>query len=379
MELIPGRRAGPRRTVSVERPFALRPGRSTTVRLPLTPRGRAAATTCARYHLSLRVRQGTGTTGRFVPLGPVALDTTRCQRFFAPDGVWNRRLPASEPVDRTSPTLVAELKAQVDDAVAKRFWPTINTTRFSTPVYEVPANQPRVRVTLDDPASYRDTLRAAFRSVPVPPDARPAQGTDQHMVVWQPSTDTMWEFWLMHRVAGAWHAQLGGKMTHVSRNPGYFDGPVGAPWGATATSLPLLGGLILPGELARGRIDHALAIALPLIRKGVWSLPAQRDDGSVVDDTAIPEGTRFRIDPRFDVESLRLPRAMRAIALAIQRYGLIVRDTAATPVLYAEDPTPLGADPYPALFDHQDLGHLLARLPWGRMQAMRLQLRTYRQ
>ena len=199
------------------------------------------------------------------------------------------------------------------------------------------------------------------------------------MVVWQPSTDTMWEFWLMRRTADGWHAKLGGKMVHVSRNPGYFNRPVGSPWGATATSLPLLGGLIFPEELERGRIDHALAIALPLTRKGWWSLPAQRQDGWDPDPKAIPQGTRFRIDSSVDINKLALPKALRAIAIAAQRYGIIVRDTAGTPVFYAEDPTPQGTNPYPALFDHQQLGPLLARLPWGSMQAMKLQLRTYAQ
>lgn len=379
VETIPARMRGPRRHLTRGQVMVVPPKRPVTVRLKLTAPGRVATTTCARYELNLWVRSGHDRVGRLIPLGPTRLDSSRCQRFFALDGPWNRRLEPDDPVDPTSAVLVAKLKQQVDNAVAKRFWPTINISQYSTTVYEVPSNQPHVRVTLDDPARYRDSLREAFRSVPVPSDAKPANGTDHHMVVWEPSTDTMWEFWLMKRLGDGWHARMGGKMTHVSRNPGYFDRPAGSPWGATATSLPLLGGLIFPQELAKGRVDHALALALPTTRRAWWSWPAQRQDGYSADPQAIPQGTRFRIAPNVDIEALGLPPAMRAIAYAIQRYGMIVRDTAGTPVLYAEDPTPTGTNPYPALFDHQSIGRLLAKLPWGQMQAMRLQLRTYAQ
>ncbi len=66
-----------------------------------------------------------------------------------------------------------------------------------TPVYTARRAQPRVRVTLD-----RDlpAMQRAIDAVPIPRRAQPAAGTDKHMVIWQPSTDTMWEFWRMRRL-----------------------------------------------------------------------------------------------------------------------------------------------------------------------------------
>src|SRR3954447_20612412 len=135
---------------------------------------------------------------------------------FAPNSVWNAALPAHAPLDPSSPELVADLRRQLTLGA-----PWINTTSYSTPVYRVAADQPKVRVTLDVPYP---PLQQAFDAVPLPADARPANGSDAHLVVWQQSTDTMWEFWHLAKVRGAWHARWGGRMTHVSRSPGYYTG-----------------------------------------------------------------------------------------------------------------------------------------------------------
>jgi hypothetical protein len=153
-------------------------------------------------------------------------------------------------------------------------------------------------------------------------------------------------------------------MANASSNPGYFP----APLGATGSSLPLLGGLIRIAELRAGYIDHALAIAIPNVKAGSFVWPAQRTDGNTNSPTAIPEGTRLRLDPTLDVNALGLPAAARTIALAAQRYGIVVRDVSGAVTFYAEDPTPTGSNPYPALFGNRYPDQLLARFPWSRLQ-----------
>jgi hypothetical protein len=59
---------------------------------------------------------------------------------FSPSSVWNKPLSSTTPLAPDSAALVIDLKRQVD---TYRAW--INTNQFSTPVYTVPANQPRVR------------------------------------------------------------------------------------------------------------------------------------------------------------------------------------------------------------------------------------------
>jgi hypothetical protein len=360
IEDIPGRAPGPLKRLTTTRRVTVPAEREVTVSLPLTRRGARALATCAPHRLRLAVERAA------VEAGSERLEPSRCARYFSPHSFWNAPLPADAPVDPQSGAIVAALQAQVDDAVGRHYGPTINTASYSTPVYEVAENQPRVAVTLDDRATYRRTLRAALRAVPLPPDVQPAAGTDAHLVLWQPSTNTMWEFWKLHRQADGWHAK-------VSTSHGVFP----ALWGATATSLPLLGGLIRPEELARGRIDHVLALAIPRPRAGVWAAPARRTDGWVREPDAVPEGARLRLDPRLDVDALDLPPLVRVLARAAQRYGIVVRDTAGTVALYAEAPTAQRPISYARFFGAQPLWQLLSRFPWQHLQVLRMDLNTY--
>jgi hypothetical protein len=132
---------------------------------------------------------------------------------------------------------------------------------------------------------------------------------------------------------------------------------------------------MLVSELQAGRIEHALAISVPNARAGVFAFPAQRTDGTSTDPAAVPEGARLRLDPRLNVAALNLPPVVHAMALAAQRYGMIVRDkTLRATGFFAEDPSPTGANPYPQLFGGQAPNQLLARFPWEHLQLIKMQL-----
>jgi len=277
---------------------------------------------------------------------------------FAPTSVWNAPLSTPAALSPNSASLASELQRQVTT-----YGTWINTWQYSTPVYTVAATQPTVRVQLD--TSY-SVLQNDFAAVPLPPDARPAPGSDAHLTVYQPSSDTLWEFWKLAKQTDGWHARWGGKMTGVSTNPGYFN----APLGATATSLPLLGGLMRISELQAGHIDHALALAIPVVKATDFVWPAQRTDGGSTLANAIPAGTRFRLDPNLDVASLGLPPVAYQMALAAQRYGIVVRDGAGAVTFYGEDPGPTGTNPYPALFQGKYPNQVLAKFPWSRLQVV---------
>ncbi len=279
---------------------------------------------------------------------------------FAHDSAWDAPLSPTAATTPDSAALVAELNRQV---ASSGTW--INTTTYSTPVYTVPAGQPTVAFKLD--TSY-SPLQNELLAVPIPPGAAPARGSDAHLVVRQPATDTIWEFWHAQLQPDGWHARWGGKMSSASTNPGYFV----APYGATATSLPLLGGLMTPDELAAGRIDHALALAIPAAGSGQPVWPAQRTDGVATTSPAIPEGTRFRVDPSLNVDAMKASAAVKAMVRAAQRYGIIVRDQAGTVAFFAEDPTPWGTNPYPAIFGTRwlDQYNALKPFPWDRLQVV---------
>lgn len=291
------------------------------------------------------------------------------QRPFADSSFWNAPLPADAPIDPSSSAYVSALRNQV---AAYGTW--INTDRYSVPVYTAPAGAPTVRVVLD---SFDPQLQQAFEQVPIPAGAQPAAGNDAQMVVWQPATDTMWEFWRAYKLLGTWHAGWGGRMTNVSASAGYYSDP--ANWGATGTSLPLLGGLMRIAELQSGTIDHALAIAVPETTADVYSWPAQRSDGTSHSSLALPEGIRFRIDPAFDLSTVQMSPLARTMAVAAQRYGIVIRDTGGSVAFYAEDPTPTGSDPYDGpggIFGGVSPAQALAQFPWDHLEALQTQLST---
>jgi hypothetical protein len=164
-------------------------------------------------------------------------------------------------------------------------------------------------------------------------------------------------------------------MTGASSNPGYFAGRLGA----SASGMPLLGGLITIAELQAGRIDHTLAIAVPTTAAGTFTWPAQRTDGRTTGPGAIPEGTRFRIDPKLDLSKISMAPVVRQIAVAAQRYGMVVRDKGGAIAFYAEDPTPTGKDPYggpSGFFGGRYPSQLLAQFPWQHLQALRTSIST---
>jgi hypothetical protein len=344
---------------------------------PLPPR-RLGPRRRGRYRLLLHLR----------PLH----DAARPPQLFSPTSFWNMPLAPDAPLDPQSAALSNELRAEAAEDVASGSGPWIETNSYTTPLYVVPAEQPTTRVELlDDSFDPNGRLQAAFEAVPIPPGARPAEGTDGHMTIWQPATDKLWEFWQAHRNAqGAWQAHWGGAMQNVSESPGYYsrDSWPGAAsnWGATATSLPVIGGVIRLEELARGRIDHALALNIPRPRATVFSWPAQRTDGYVPSASAIPEGARFRLDPSLNVSALGLPPLVRMMAEAAQRYGMVVRDKSGGALgFFVEHSRLNGADADPfwtSTWIPKPTGYLqglwpttlLAKFPWPHARLLRMEL-----
>jgi hypothetical protein len=296
---------------------------------------------------------------------------------------------------------------------------------YSAPLYVVPANQPYVPV-VDScghgSTSTFDTVLAP--GVPVPADAHSAAGTDQHIQIYQPSTDKYWEFWhFVKNSSGVWGACYGGLISSVSQSNGIFPSDTGG----TATSLPLIGGIVRIEELQAGRINHVVNLMLqenlnndvmpanvPVCAtpptttdcttgnkysdlEGV-SWPATRSDGVSTDPLAIPEGQRFRLPPDCStppadpitpcVSSATLDSlspVAKVIAAAVQKYGFVVDDTAGGIAIRMGDPTTYTAaglpNPYTSgagvgginngnagLFG--DGASSMANFPWDQLEAL---------
>jgi hypothetical protein len=301
-------------------------------------------------------------------------------RFFSPSSIWNESPPAGAPLDPDSAAMVAALDALRSAESQAGTGPSINTTEYSVTLYTVPADQATVPVQLT--ARYAvPALRQAWEAVPLPANAIPAAGNDRHLVVWQPSTDRLWEFWHLKREDGRWGAEWGGAIAQVSANSGVYgsDAWPGAThwWGASACSLSIAGGLITLEDLERGKIEHALAMAVPNVRGGVYSEPAERTDGKSSEPFSLPEGAHLRLDPSLDLQALHLPRLTLMLAEAAQRYGIFVRDGAKNVTFYAQDPTPLGTNPYRGpggFWEGSYPRQLLSYFPWDRLQVLQMHL-----
>ncbi|HEX9172378.1 MAG TPA: DUF4124 domain-containing protein [Telluria sp.] len=291
--------------------------------------------------------------------------------IFAPGSFWYAPIPANAPLHANSAGFVADFLRQ-----KKAYYGTvnINTSAYASPVYIAASDTPTTKVGYSNcqKKSYPEPgLEAQWAAVPIPAFALPADGSDAEMTVYQPSTDTLWEFWVTRQIAGGWQACWGGKMSNVSAS----DGTWPHPYGTTATGLPFVGGQITAEELSRGEIRHAIGISLVEAEAAsVVSWPARRSDGHnpQAAPNRIPEGLRLRLDPAIQVDALPMSTAGKIIARAAQKYGFVVWDKAGALSIRAQNPksyTALGKpDPYVALFAGQPSYAVLNGFPWDRLQ-----------
>ena len=314
---------------------------------------------------------------------------------FAPNSFWYTPIPNDAPTHPNSANLVAFFEA---DRQAYYYGDVnINTTSYAAPVYIANSSTPRQSVGFVDNQrkGYReDGLLQRFTSVPIEPGAQFAGGTDKEMVIYSPSTDEMWEFWVgeyyyparpagtysdieyyANHYAGAsthnYYTTWGGYMANVSQNvSGSFD----PPYGTTATGLPFLGGQISITEAQALYIPHAIGLAVVNARAGGQSWPARRNDGNSSNPNAAFEGQRFYLPKSLDVNALSMHPLGKAVARAIQQYGLVIWDKAGAYSLRGENPLPYTnsgqIDPWTAIFNGTPSYAITHGMPWSQLIAL---------
>lgn len=253
----------------------------------------------------------------------------------------------------------------------------LNTSDYNASVAYATAGTPRVRVAFHDCQKKRYTPAGLFDGpghfldVPIPKTAVPASGRDGQLTVYDRSTDTVWEFWQMRRdVRGQWSACWGGRIDAVSKNPGIFP----MPFGVSASGLLMAPGVISLDDFTRGRIDHAMYLAI--IAPAPWhevSWPANRSDGYSRDPHALVEGQRLRLDPSLDIGSLGLTPVGDMVARAAQTYGFIVSDTAGAVSVVTESGAAVQAttrrNPWSDLLAGPSY-EALRNFPWDKVQVL---------
>jgi hypothetical protein len=257
--------------------------------------------------------------------------TGRAQPFlYAATSPFNRPIPANPAIDPDSSPLVG-LLAQV----GARGGFLIAVRRYTVPIYMPSGSTPRSTVSLRAPWAPR----RALAGVPVPTNATPDPSRDGHLAIVDRSTRCEFDFWRMRRVRDTWSAAWGNSL----RTDG--SGIYRRGFSARGSGFALLAGVILPAELARGDIPHALLFSYPYTSAAGFVSPATESDGRSPLSAALPEGAHLQLDPRFDISGL--PRYEQTIARALQRYGMYLGDTGSGNVsLYAANPQSYSHDPY---------------------------------
>ncbi|MGH7785771.1 MAG: hypothetical protein ACRERC_02835, partial [Candidatus Binatia bacterium] len=200
-----------------------------------------------------------------------------------------------------------------------------NLLRHATPELPTEANYYSTTASPDDsrwalPASYRpasDGYRGLFR---LPAGACPSPDTDGMMAVFQPDG---WAIDIYATVVTSDGHVVGTMASWIDARGD------GTGWwnGRRASMLPSFAGLIRSGEIASGRIPHALAVQVPaamLREQSVWPAYAfDRDSGY---SGSVPMGALLAIPPQVDLASLGLSPFGLVIARAAQDYGVYVVD-----------------------------------------------------
>ncbi len=224
-----------------------------------------------------------------------------------------------------------------------------------------------------EPAGAASNLQAFWEAVPVPsvstiPEGSLtyATGTDHHLCII--CGHEMWEFWKFEANEPPYTAQYGGYVADMRT----FLGVLPNKWGARATGLALIGGLITMQDIVEvlrgGKINHAIGISAPVSGPG-WVSPATRSDageGSYFGGApelhegtpnpaypytdAVPEGSWFVFPAasrpsEYGINATKEPIAA-AIFEAIRTYGCFIHDSGAGSLtIQLESPVALGS-PY---------------------------------
>jgi hypothetical protein len=221
---------------------------------------------------------------------------------------------------------------------------TSDPTQFTYPVYQAGPNTPRRSLHVDGVYS---NVTAGGRAlavrqgvkvrVPIPNGARAAAGSDAQVVLIDPATGDEWGAWQLRREGNGWRAENAYHYnTRWSGVPPHAPG--GRPFGSRGAGVPYLAGLVRPCEIARGRIDHALAFAYDS-PSPQHRYPATKSDGTGRGRSALPEGTRLQLDPSLSAGRIRswgCRQACLVVARALQRYGMFVIDSSGRPKVMFE-------------------------------------------
>ena len=195
-------------------------------------------------------------------------------------------------------------------------WGDWSTNQYGIPWTVVPASQPNVAINITDYASESDP-----GPYPIPATARVEgganSGSDQHVLVLQSGTCTLYEMYTSTFNNPGWTCAQGSKFdltSNASRPAGWTS--------ADAAGLPILPGLVKVSEVQAGAINHAIRFTVAHSQQG-YIAPATHAAGTA-NASLPPMGLRMRLKASFDTS--HFTGAALVVATALKQYGLILAD-----------------------------------------------------
>jgi hypothetical protein len=244
---------------------------------------------------------------------------TSCWRPYKPTSPFNQPIPSGARVAADSAQIVAKLLSfgPIDNLVVGQ---ADSPDDWSHPVYFSRRSDPVFRLHCTESWGRCPIEGSRVR---VPDAARPAAGDDGHLTV---ITRSGWEYDL-------WRVESkprgGGTLAFGWGGRTRIDGD-GRRSGGTASGFGNVAGIIRAGELASGRINHALFM-VARCDAGRWVYPAVKGGGSCAPgnrEAAPPMGVRLQLAmSSAEIAALSVPRWKKTILRAMARYGLYLGDT----------------------------------------------------
>ncbi len=232
------------------------------------------------------------------------------------ESAWNQDI-SKAPIDPHSASYISYIDSHGGDYLHPDFG---SRRSYGFPYAVVGAGQRKVPIHYTAYGSESD-----HGPFPIPRDA-PIEGGqrstgDRHLLVVDRSSCTLYELYRAFYAPNPhphWNAAAGVRwnLRSATLRPDSWTS-------ADAAGLPIFPGLVRYEEAAGGHIDHAIRVTFDSTRNA-WVHPGSHCAGETSNPTAPPMGLRLRLRPGYDLRGFT--GTAKAIAVALEHYGLIVAD-----------------------------------------------------
>jgi hypothetical protein len=303
-------------------------GAASTTSVTATPRTAKAVTAAAPVTAAVPVTAGPVTPAPATPAPVTAAavpGALNCPAFPA-DNVWNTDI-SELPVNTHGAAWLASMNSATT-FLHPDFGPNPGGYPYGIPFTVVTGTQPLVKVTFQYASESDNGPYPLGPDTPIEGGAN--SGGDQHAIMVDPRTCTLYELWDTQYSANGSTAGSG-AIWQLRSNQLRPDG-----WtSADAAGLP-----ILPGLLDFAQVEEAAATGKPITHairftaqdtQSAYLWPARHSASSNSSPSVPPMGARFRLKASFGVaqfcsDSQSYCRDAKAILTEMQSYGLILAD-----------------------------------------------------